>query len=299
MTVHVVGNICLDTSFRLARFPAAGETLNADACDVGLGGKGANQALAAWRTGTETRFWAPVGCDGEAETIRRLLAETGLRSGDLVSVEGPSDRSSVLLDAAGENLIVSAVAAARGFHAEHAGWVGEARAGDILVMQNNLGPATTAACLARAREKGLFTVLNASPLGDTAPPPILRDVDLVVVNRGEGEQLTGEAHVPAILAALLAQGPDCAVLTLGAQGAVMANGDHRLALSSPPVAVVDTSGAGDVLCGTLAGLLDREFLEETAFRLAVLAAGRAVMRPGAFGCGPTRAEMDDIVKETR
>ena len=297
MAVHVVGNVCLDTSFRLDRFPRPGETLNAIDCTVGLGGKGANQALAAARTGVEATLWAAVGRDREARRVRALLREAGLADRGLGEGPAPTDRSSILLDASGENLIVSAVAAARGFAAERSGWLEAARPGDLLLMQNNLAPATTAACLRAARRRGLPTVLNASPLAPSERPA-LDAVDLVLVNRGEAACLTGCLESEAAAMALLAMGARQAVVTLGAAGVVLARPDAApSAWPAPVVAAVDTSGAGDVLCGTLAGLLALGHGLVASLRVAIAAAAHAATRVGTFGTGPSRAELSALLAE--
>ncbi|KAB0678481.1 PfkB family carbohydrate kinase [Aureimonas leprariae] len=294
MAVHVVGNVCLDTTFRLDRFPRPGETVNAGSCAVTLGGKGANQALAAARTGAATTLWAAVGQDAEGTEIRRRLLEAGLSDRGLVAVSAPSDRSCVLVDAEAENLVVSAVEAARAFAADRSGWREAAKPGDVLVMQNNLAPDTTAACLRAAATSNLFTLFNASPLGAEEACPF-GGVDLVVVNRDEGATVTGCAEPREIAATLRSMGVDRAVVTLGSRGAILAEADGLVAFPAPAVVPVDTSGAGDVLAGTLAGCLDRRRSLAAALEIAIHAASVAVTRPGTFGSGPSHDEFADLL----
>jgi len=111
MRVHVVGNACIDTNFRLGRLPSAGETLNALSCEEGLGGKGANQAVAAARTGAAVTLWTALGNDLAAAAIRdHLSAEPcELRA---TTFDLPSDRSTIAVDAGSENFIVSSWPAA-------------------------------------------------------------------------------------------------------------------------------------------------------------------------------------------
>src|SRR5438067_851264 len=111
MPVHVVGNVCIDTTFRVDRFPHPGETLNAISHVDGVGGKGANQAVAAARAGADIRFFAALGTDPAAAFIReRLKGEFDL--GGLSEKPLPSDRSTIVVNRDGENLIVSGVACA-------------------------------------------------------------------------------------------------------------------------------------------------------------------------------------------
>ena len=185
MRVHVVGNVCIDTTFRLDRFPEAGETRNALGHADGLGGKGANQAIAAARTGVPVTLWAAIGRDANGAWIRQMLAgEIG--SACLTDLDLPTDRSTVAVDAGGENIIISGVSCAVAFDPiTQTGLLDSIEPGDVLIMQGNLAAGVTSACLRAARAKGLTTVLNASPLVAGVRPGF-EDVDIVIVNQGEG-----------------------------------------------------------------------------------------------------------------
>ncbi|ALN74808.1 PfkB family carbohydrate kinase [Aureimonas sp. AU20] len=297
MAVHVVGNVGLDTTFRLARFPRAGETVNADEAEVALGGKGANQALAALRAGARTTLWAGVGDDAEAGVVRRRLIEDGLCDRGLAVLPLPTDRSTILVESGGENQIVSAVACARRFEAAENGWRTEARAGDVLVLQGNFLAPTTRAVLEGARALGLASVLNASPLveGEAVPFDL---ADVLVVNRVEGEMLTSETEPERMIARLLSEGAGTVIVTLGADGVLaQARGEPMPRhWPAPSVCALDTSGAGDVFCGTLAARLSLGEGLGRAVSLAVAASALAVTRPGTFGCGPSPAEFQTLLE---
>ena len=214
MTIHVVGNVCVDLSFRLQRLPQPGETLNAAAAGEGVGGKGANQAAAAARTGADVVLWAPVGRDAASERVESLLA-TEIPKLDLTRLDLPCDRSVILIDRAGENVIVTAAACAEAFDPlAMTGLADKWAAGDMLLMQGNLQPAVTAACLKAARDAGLFTILNPSPL--PAEPLDLTTVSLLVANRPEAEALTGEADAERAARRLQGMGAENVIVTLGA-----------------------------------------------------------------------------------
>ena len=296
MAVHVVGNVALDTTFRLARFPEPGETVNATGASVALGGKGANQALAALRGGAETWLWAALGQDSEAEAIRRGLAREGLGDRFLTALPLPSDRSTILIDASGENQIVSAVACARAYDPLGAGWAGVARAGDMLVLQGNLGLDVTRAMLDAARAASCRTLLNASPLEDGASMPL--GADVVIVNRGEAVMLTGERDPAEAARALIARGAGSVVVTLGGEGALVLSGGDPMPMRIPArsVRALYTSGAGDVFCGTLAARLSLGDGLGRAAQFAGAAAALAVTRAGTFGCGPSAAEFQTLLE---
>lgn len=295
MTIHVVGNVCVDMSFRLARLPQPGETLNAVAAGEGVGGKGANQAVAAARTCAAVTLWAPLGKDVAGGAVEAQLAAeiADLR---LSRLDLPSDRSVILIDRDGENVIVTAAACAEAFDpltmtTLRQSWA----AGHMLLMQGNLGPALTKACLRAARQAGLFTIFNPSPLAVNADD--LTIVSLLIVNQPEAEALTGAGDAERAARQLNAAGAENVIVTLGSAGAfVLEASGAGLHIPTADIAAVDTSGAGDCFAGTIVGLLAQGAKLPDAARLATRAAGIAVGRPGTLASFPTRAELAALTK---
>lgn len=298
MRVHVVGNVCVDTTFQLDRFPAAGETLNASEHADGLGGKGANQAVAAARTGADVRFRAAIGNDPAGAWIIEQLSRD-LDASHLAVLPLPSDRSTIMVDARGENLIVTGASCAAAYNPmADSGFTRAIERGDIVVFQGNLAPDITATCLKVARGAGARTIFNPSPLAADHTPG-LSDVSVVIANAGEAAQLTG-AGDPAMAARdLIRQGAGAAIVTLGALGCLVADGEGRIdRIAAPRVAVLDTSGAGDVFCGCLAGCLAAGMELPAAARIAVRAAAISVGRAGTLGSCPDRREMKVLMETT-
>ncbi|PDQ21900.1 ribokinase [Mesorhizobium sanjuanii] len=297
MRVHVVGNVCVDTTFRLDRFPAAGETLNASEHSDGLGGKGANQAVAAARTGADVRFHAAIGNDAAGAWIREQLSRD-LDVRHLTTLPLPSDRSTIMVDARGENLVVTGASCATTFDPlADSGFVRSIERGDIVVMQGNLHPDATTACLRTARAAEALTIFNPSPLAAGHAPDLT--VSVVVANAGEAAQLTGASDPAAAVRELIRQGSGAAIVTLGADGCLVADSKGRIEqITAPKVAVVDTSGAGDVFCGCLAGCLAAGFGLAAAARIAVRAAAISVGRAGTLESCPDRREMKILMATT-
>jgi ribokinase len=289
MPVHVVGNVCIDTTFRVDRFPQPGETLNARDHADGVGGKGANQAVAAARTGADVRFFAAVGSDPAATFIReRLKDEFDL--GQLSEKLLPSDRSTIVVNRDGENLIVSGIDCAADFDPlRETGLSALIARGDILVMQGNLKSTVTDACLRAAGAVGATTILNPSPLSGETPD--LAAVDIVIVNQGEAFEITGDPDPERAARDLVRRGAKAAIVTLGAVGCLLLGDGAVDLIPAVKVAVVDTSGAGDVFCGCLAGCLMRGWTLAQSARMAVAAAALAVGRPGTLEACPSRAEL--------
>ncbi|MBX5041244.1 ribokinase [Rhizobium lentis] len=294
MTIHVVGNVCVDSSFRLERLPQSGETLNATTAGEGLGGKGANQAVAAARTGASVTLWAPLGRDAAGDGMESLLSSeiSDLR---LSRLDLPSDRSVILIDRHGENVIITAAACAEAFNPlTMCPLASTWSAGDMLLMQGNLGADVTVQCLEAARRAGLFTVLNPSPLASDAPD--LSAVSLLIINRPEAEALTGETSADRAADRLRARGAATLIVTLGSEGALVLDASSRLHIPAEKREAVDASGAGDCFAGTLAGLLAQRATLADAARLATRAAGIAVGRAGTLASFPTSAELAALTK---
>ena len=152
MGLHVVGNVCLDTTYRVGRFPLPGETLAALASWTGVGGKGANQSLAAVRAGAQVSLHAAIGEDAGAVRLRSELGRERLGL-DLVVHRGPSDTSVILLREDGENLIVSETSRALAFDpmAADCAFASTLRAGDVVLLQGNLSPGATAGVIELTR----------------------------------------------------------------------------------------------------------------------------------------------------
>lgn len=297
MRLHVVGNVCLDTSFRLPRLPRPGETLNALTAIEGLGGKGANQAVAAARSGADVCLWSALGSDELADRLIRML-QSDLDTDRLIRLPYPTDRSMILIDEAGENAIVSAAACVRAFDPLsqtnlQARW----QAGETLLLQGNLPWEVTAACLQHAKRSGIVTVLNASPLPESHIDD-LSDVDLVIVNQGEASALTGFDDHGEAAHMLLDKGAGRVIVTLAGEGSLIldAKDGAPIKLPAQATAVVDTSGAGDCFAGTVAGLLTRGKSLVQAATVATRAAAISVGRLGTLAAYPTRAEFSELLK---
>lgn len=290
MALHVVGNICVDDTFYVDRLPRPGETVNAVATVRGVGGKGANQAVAASRAGAEVVFRAALGNDADAAFLRAALgAELPLDG--LVVLDTPTDRSTILVDRTGENVVVTAAASATAFDpADQPSWPGR---GDYLLMQGNLRADVTKACFRKARDGGATTILNPSPLGEGPVP----EADVIVVNAGEAETMAGCSDPVEAARRLSRSGTASVVVTLGAGGAICldrgATDVERVA--APAVAAVDSSGAGDVFAGVLSGCLTRGLPLVIAATVGVRAASIAVTRRGTLAACPSRSEINALL----
>ena len=296
--VLVIGNCTVDLSFRVPRFPRPGETLLADDSSRDLGGKGANQAVAAARSAVSTALCAAVGADAEGKLAAARLSGEGVGPDHLAILGVPTDQSIIYVTPDGENNIVSTHAAAAALDLAAARPALETvAAGDIVLMQGNLSQAVTRACLEEGRRRQAVTLLNPAPIqyGFDAIWPF---VDIAIVNEVEAEELTGCADPAGGAERLLARGAGEAIVTLGPRGALLAREDGTtVAIAAEAVEAVDTTGAGDVFCGVFSACLARGLEIEPAARGAVRAATLSVTRPGTQRAFPSRAEIDRILSD--
>ncbi|GGZ15482.1 ribokinase [Streptomyces nitrosporeus] len=291
----VVGSANADLVVGVERRPAPGETVLGSDLVVHPGGKGANQAVAAARLGARTALLARVGDDAHGRLLLDSQREAGVDTGGILVGGAPTGVALITVDPSGDNsIVVSPGANARLTPEDIRAAAPLFAAARVVSVQLEI-PLATVAETARVLAPGTRLVLNPSP---PAPLPdgVLAACDPLVVNEHEARSILGEAAGPAPqdwAAALLAQGPRSVVVTLGAEGALVADsrtGGH-VRVPSPKVHAVDTTGAGDAFTAALAWRLGlgEPLAEATAFAVRVGAA--AVTREGAQASFPTAGEV--------
>lgn len=285
MTIAVIGSINVDLFARVERHPCPGETLMGTGGNRKPGGKGANQALAAQLQGGDVRMFGMVGEDENADVALELLADAGV---DLSGVTRGSitGLAIICVDDAGENTIVVIPGAN---HEMDEGWarsvVDGLADGDVVVLQGELPRAVTEAAVHCASERGLRVILNVAPWGELASDVLLA-ADPLVLNEHEAAlasqtlALDADGH-EQIAAALLEAGCPSVVVTLGADGAYVADSNGAEHVPGKKVEVVDTTGAGDAFVGTLVARMSQGDTLAQAARGAVEVSAEVVGKAGA------------------
>jgi ribokinase len=298
--VVVLGSLNMDLVVSLSRLPRSGETVIGDRLQRFPGGKGANQAVAAARLGAEVAMVGRVGKDSFGEELLSSLRTDG------VAVDGverdanePTGAALILVEKGGENMI----AVARGA----GGVVGDAdvarattklRELDVLLLQLEIPLAAVASAARRAKAAGAWVILNAAPAA-ALEASLLRQVDVLVVNELEAEPILGrpaadsqEAEEAARIA--VERGARSAVVTLGAAGAVLADGNAIHRMKALRVDAVDATGAGDAFVGALAAALAAGAALVEAAELAGAAGAAAVTKPGAQASLPRPEDLQRL-----
>ena len=300
--VVIVGSSNTDMIIKLDRLPLPGETVLGGEFATAAGGKGANQAVAAARAGSDVTFIARVGDD----MFGRLAVE-GFES-DGIDVRHvrtdpatPSGVALIFVDRKGENCIaVASGANARLTPADVQAASDAIRTADILVTQLETPIETVRAAVALATEHGVPVVLNPAP-AQALGAEVLRHVSVLTPNETETALLTGievssEADAEAAARKLATLGVGCVIVTLGAQGAFVFGPDCAELVDGFPVEAVDTTAAGDVFNGALAVALANGTHIAEAVRFANAAAALSVTRLGAQPSAPTRSEIEEFLR---
>lgn len=296
--IVVIGSLNEDLLVRVDRWPDAGETLFGTALERASGGKGANQAAAAARLGGDVAMVGRVGDDAAGARLRDALRSQGVDVGDVAVIPDMTTGAAVVgMDASGGNRIVvlaGANACLAPGDLDGFDWSGVR----VLLLQLEVPLPTVTAAARAAHAAGVIVVLDpapALPLSDA----LLGNVDILTPNAGEASALAGRTVTDVQTARLIAnqieaRGPRAVVITLGASGAVLADGNYVTHLPAPTVDVVDTTGAGDAFNGALAvGLAEGQPLASAvifANRVAALATTGA----GAQASLPDRAALREM-----
>ena len=272
--IVVFGSINVDLICPVPDLPQPGETILGSDYALLPGGKGANQALAARRAGSEVMLAGAIGRDSFASIALDLLCRDGVDTTLVREHEKPTGCAAIMVSSTGENAIAVSPGANSGVLSSQV--PDELLDGDtILVAQMEVPFAETAALMRRGRARGARSLLNLAPAlpFDLA---LLSEIDLLVANEREAAILGPD---PMGLARQLRHG---LVVTLGAAGAIALLADgRRLEVAALPVDVGDTTGAGDTFVGVLAAALDLGASLDHALRRASAAAGLACLGRGA------------------
>jgi len=288
LTIYNLGSINADRFYSVPHLPKPGETLAATSHSVGLGGKGANQSIAAAKAGARVVHIGAVGPDGDWAVT--ALRDVGADVSHIAKVEVPTGHAIINVDQAGENAIVifSSANTAQTEPAINAA-LSSAQKGDFLVLQNETNLIAYAANV--GKRKGLRVVYSAAPFNADAVREVLPIIDMLVVNEVEADQLAkalaisiSELPVPKIL------------ITRGSKGSSYQTGDQLVEMPAFQVVPVDTTGAGDTYLGFLVAGLDLGKPVPEAMRFAAAAAAIQVTRRGTAEAIPSVAEVAEFLR---
>ena len=311
--VLVCGTINIDTFVGLDEFPHPGETIIGRRGLQGLGGKGANQAVASARMGVETILLGSVGettADNPDQPLDPLallackeLVQHGVNTDHIARTELPTGQAFIMNDASGENIIIVTSGAneltSPAELTDLATKLADERPIPVVLAQGELTPEHSAELPGLAEAIGARLILTLAPV-TTKDADLVAASDPIVLNELEAADITGlprETPTEELFAALKDVARTC-VVTLGPAGAVVIDGDGVTRVPAPQMeTIVDTTGAGDAFCGTLAAAVATGSSLVDATRLAVAAGSLATQKAGAAASYATEQEVRELAAE--
>jgi ribokinase len=298
--IVVLGSLNMDLSINVPRIPLPGETISGGNLVTSAGGKGANQAAACARMGRQV---AMVGCVGQDDFGRRLKDGLSAMGVDVSHIKEESSTATgtamILVDTKGENCIVLSSGTNRlvSIDAETIDLIKHTK---ILMLQLEIAPEVVYEAIEIAASAGVPVLLNPAP-AIVLKPEIYAKIDYLIPNETEATLLTGE-QVKDIWTAekaadtLLQRGVKNVIITLGAEGSLLATSESKTHIPTFKIEVVDTTGAGDAFIGGFASVLVEGKTVESALKLASAAGALAATKPGAQPSLPSRQELEIFLK---
>jgi ribokinase len=289
MAILNIGSINIDHVYEVEHFVRPGETLNGKNYQLFAGGKGFNQSVALARAGADIHHVGRVGTNSEW-LLERLQAD-GVDTTQVQTGETPTGHAIIQVIPSGENAIVLYGGANQSLTEDDIdAALLPCAPGDYLLLQNETNLVGYA--MEKARKKGLKLVFNPAPMSSEVLDYPLDLVDLFVLNETEAETLTGTRNPEEACNVMRERFLNSKiVLTMGAKGAIYADGKIRHQEAAHPVEVVDTTAAGD----TFIGYFLAEWMQSgdplVSLTRGCRAAALCVMRPGASDSIPMPDEL--------
>ncbi|QXC52599.1 ribokinase (plasmid) [Agrobacterium salinitolerans] len=285
--IGVVGSNMVDLITYVDRMPGPGETREAPTFEMGCGGKGANQAVAAARLGAEVMMVTRVGDDVFADNTIRNLESFGVDTRHVVKVAGKSSGvAPIFVEQSGENSILIV----KGANADLLPVEVDKAAADLkecglILMQMEVPVETVYHTVEFAAQNGIETILNPAPAAANLDPERIRQVTFLVPNESELALLSGlptdtDEDIVTAARSLIARGIRTVIVTLGGRGARMITSNEIVNIEPVKVTPKDTTGAGDAFIGSFARFYAETREVVSSLKKASLYAAHSITRPG-------------------
>lgn len=302
--ILVIGSLNIDMVMKVDHMPTVGETILCDGMKLVAGGKGANQACAAGRLGTDVTMLGAIGNDSHGEMQRDSLQRSGVDVSGLITKERVSTGTAfITVNKEGNNSIVVVQGANAQFTPEdieaHRDLLEEC---EIVILQLEIPMDTVLYAVKLARTLGKTVILDPAPVPEHFPEELYQYVDIIKPNESELSRLTGIAdtqnHLEEAVQIVKDHGVKNVLVTLGGDGVYLdTENESPVHIPAKKVEVVDTTAAGDSFTAALAAmLLEGKTLKEAA-EFANQVSAIVVTREGAQDSIPTLQEV--LTKQKR
>ena len=300
--VTVIGSINLDTNLRVAQMAKPGETIHAKEHYSAAGGKGANQAVAAARSGCAVSFVGAVGDDAPGKEMLALLKKEDINLDGVKEVANESTgQAFITVDDSGQNSITIYSGANYAFGQDDIEQKSDLiAASDFVVAQFETPIEATIQGFKIARQNSAKTILNPAPAITEIPAELLQVTDIIIPNETEAATITGIEVVDEKSAKKAADklhelGVSVVIITIGDKGAFYDFQDKQGLIPAFKVKAVDTTAAGDTFIGAMTSILKPDFSNlSDAITFANKASSLTVQGYGAQPSIPTKAEVEQV-----
>ena len=296
--IVVVGSSNIDLPTFTNRIPSPGETIFGHSFQLGFGGKGANQAVAARLCGADVSMLARLGDDLFAHPTLENFASHGIDTQHVLTTPGISSGvAPIFVDSSGQNSILVIKGANEKLSpADIENAASLLLHADLIVLQLEIPLDTVDFTLRFARQHGIPSILNPAPAQSLDDAQIAQ-ADYLIPNESEAASLTGlpvsnVEEAQACAQRLHEKGVKNVIITLGSNGALLANASGVQHVPPFPVKAVDTSGAGDAFIGSFAFFLSNGHPELDSLHRASLYAALSTLRTGTQRSFVTREHFE-------
>lgn len=302
--IIVFGSNVLDIFFHQADLPPKDTALFLDTHDEAPGGKGANQAVAAARAGSEVRFFGALGDGGHGRQMYKNLAKCGLDVSGIQFLDMPSGLAAIFVDESdGTHRIV--VSQGANLHAKQDTIPDKLLDKNAIVLvQGELPIAETEALLKRAKKNGARSVMNFAPATAPLSKDALHDLDVIILNEHEAT-LIGKAvgiqtnDKTSFAEELYRTYALTTIITLGGIGSIVCSGEGTFMVSPLKITPIDTVGAGDAYTGYFCAALDQGKTFQEALCWASVAGSIACTKVGAQTALPHKEEVSGFIDQIK
>lgn len=291
--IFVFGSINIDNIAYTKVMPQPGITVQGESFISNLGGKGANQACAAYFLGADVYFVGAVGNDNNGENVEKFFNEIGLPH-HLIKCENSTGAAIILIDEnTAENRILCVPGANNSIKEEDIYEMENMMSkGDILLVQLECSIEPICHAIKAAKEKGLTVVLNPAPYTKDLPEDIYPYLDYFIPNEHEMDSFVlGNMNYIEKAKVILNKGAKNVIVTLGDKGSICVNNESVIEQKSYKVKAVDTTGAGDCFCGSFVTALSKGKALKQCLDFATKCSSIAVTRKGAISSLPKLEEV--------
>ncbi|CAB4804232.1 MAG: ribokinase [Actinobacteria bacterium] len=292
--IAVIGSTMMDLTVYADVLPAAGETRFGNSFTTGFGGKGANQAVMAARTGAKVTMITGIGSDGFGDESLANFKNCGMDTSSVLRLPTHTGVAHIWVDGEGQNRISIVPGANFALTPQDAvDEVSKLKDVSVLIAQCEIPQEVTLAAFRTAQELGITTILNPAPY-QPLTDDLLELTDWLIPNEIEFAELDKTHRAPdsdSVIASLRSNGRT--IVTLGSDGAALVTADGSVKrFAAKKVSATDTTGAGDCFIGAFAAALASGATEESAVQFGIDCATKSVTRKGAQSSYPTIEEID-------